>query len=106
MWKRAFLPTTVLPILLKNLANTLGGPFLAAGLAAEVVENHDEFLRVARGFAPPDGFGAQYEDRLETIEEFGIVTIQAPFWKLEAECRHRFDEAALGLRLISPGSHR
>jgi hypothetical protein len=76
-----------MPLLLKNLADTLGGPFKAAGLAAALVSTADEFWTLARDFKHhDDSFAEQYARRLKLLEDHGIFDIQASFWKLEAQC--------------------
>lgn len=93
-----------MPLLLKNLADTLGGPFLAAGLAAALVSTVDEFWTLARDFKHnDDGFAKQYADRLKFVKDYGILEVQAPFWNLEARCRKVIADAVLGLRLVPPG---
>ena len=93
------LPPEAMPRLLKNLADTLAGPSMAAGLAAAWVPTEDEFWGVARRFDPPS-FADQYRDRLIQIENRGVLGIQAPFWKLEAECWKVISDAVLGYRLL------
>jgi hypothetical protein len=85
--------------LLKNLADTLGGPNLAAGLAAALAPTEDEFWSLARGFDPPSGFANQYLDRLDQIKKLTVLGIQSPYWKLEAECWKVISDAVLGYRL-------
>ncbi|PIU54208.1 MAG: hypothetical protein COS90_02065 [Deltaproteobacteria bacterium CG07_land_8_20_14_0_80_60_11] len=100
---RSWLSTPeAIPLLLKNLADTLGGPFNAAGLAAAIVSTEEEFWTLARDFKY-DRFAEQYAHRLKLLEEHGIFDIQAFFWKLEAQCRKVIGDAVLGLRLVPPG---
>jgi hypothetical protein len=91
-----------IPLLLKNLADTLGGPFKAAALAVALVSTPDEFWTLARDFKY-DRFDEQYARRLKLLEVHGIFDIQASFWKLEAQCRKAIADAVLGLRLVPPG---
>jgi hypothetical protein len=94
-----------MPRLLKNLADTLGYPFEAAGLAAALMPTVDEFWTWARDFRHPDsGFAEQYADRLKFVEDFGILEMQAPFWNLEAQCRKTITDAVLSLRLVPTGA--
>ncbi len=93
------LPLVAVPLLLKNLADTLGGPSLAAGLAAALVPTEDGFWNLARGFDPPLNFADQYLNRLDQIKKLGVLGIQAPFWQIEAECWKAISDAALGYRL-------
>lgn len=89
--------------LLKNLADTLSGPFMAAGLAARLFDKEDDFLSFARTFTPPDSFEEQYQNRLKRMEEYGIQTVQAPFWETEAICRKEIETAGLGFRMRKVG---
>jgi len=92
--------------LLKNLADTLRGQFKAAGLAARLFDKEDDFLAFARSFTPPDSFEEQYQNRLKRMEEFGIQTVQAPFWETEAICRKEIERAGLGFRIRKVGKHK
>ena len=84
-----------MPRLLKNVADTLAWPSLAAGLAAALAPSEDEFWGLARGFEPPSGFADQYLHRLDQIKRLGVLGIQAPFWQIEAECWKTIAEAVL-----------
>ena len=80
-------PAEATPRLLKDLADTLGGPDLAAGLAAALAPTEDEFWGLARGFDPPSGFADQYLNRLDQIKKLtAFWGSKHLFWKLEAEC--------------------
>lgn len=85
--------------LLKNLADTLCGPFMAAGLATRFFEKPESFFDFAKTFKPPAGFEAQYQNRLKTVEDSGILEMQADFWQTEAICRQHIERAVLGLRM-------
>ena len=84
--------------LLSNLANTLAWPFEAAGLAARFFDNTNTFLSFARDYKPPELFEDQYRERLKLLEEFGILQVQAPLWRLECECRKAIEQTGLGFR--------
>jgi len=88
-----------MPLLLKNLADTLGGPFKAVALAVALVSTPDEFWTLARDFKY-DRFAEQYAHRLKLLEEHGIFDIQASFWHLEVQCRKVIADAVLGLKLV------
>jgi len=90
------------PVLLKNLADTLGGPFESAGLAAALIRDEDEFWTVAQTFRPPQGFEEQYKDRLQLMRQEGVLSCQAPLWALEAESRRRVCLEATRQRLAPP----
>lgn len=102
--------------LLKNLADTLRGPFMAAGLAARLFDRNDDFLAFAENFIRPsrhdedakyqNGMMEQYRSRLKDLKELGIQTVQAPFWETEAICRKEIERAALGFRIRKAGKHK
>ncbi len=95
-----------MPRLLKNLADTLGGPFMAGGLAAALVSTDAEFWTLARDFKPNNqDFVEQYTDRLKYVKDHGILEIQTHFWNLEAQCRKVIADEVLGLRLVPAGRH-
>ena len=82
--------------LLRNLANTLGWAYPAAGLAARFFDDKKEaFFAFARGFTSPAGFEDQYKERLDEVERWGILHMQAEFWRTEALCRKEIARAAL-----------
>jgi hypothetical protein len=87
------------PLLLKNLADALAGSLMSAGLAAALTPTIDEFWSLAREFSPPKGFEDQYRYQLKYVEEYSIQEMQAPFWKLEAQCRKIISQAVLGRKL-------
>lgn len=84
--------------LFKNIADTLGGVDLAIGLAARFFSKTDDFMATARAFKPTD-FKDQYQSRLKVIEEYGVQSFQASFWKTETFCRKKIEEAVLGSRM-------
>jgi hypothetical protein len=91
-----------MPILLQDVAEMLAGPYQAAGLAAALVSTEDEFWSLAREFSPPTIFENQYRKRLKEVEEQGIQEMQAPFWKLEAQCRKIILQEVLDRKLPFP----
>lgn len=60
--------------LLKNVADTLMGPLMAAGLASRLFEDADSFMAYARDFKPPETFAEQYGDRRRIVEQQGILS--------------------------------
>jgi hypothetical protein len=84
--------------LLKNLADTLMGPLMAAGLAARFFDDANTFLVYACDFEPPEAFAEQYRERLEIVEEHGVLACQASFWNTEAECRRVIERCVLAAR--------
>ncbi len=85
--------------LFKNLADTLCGPFMAAGLASRFFDKEEEFFNIAKKFKPPKGFEDQYQDRLKHVEKHGILTMQTIFWQDEAICRREIELAVLSWRV-------
>ena len=94
-------PERVAPVLLRNFADTLGGPFEAAALASSLAPDVEGFWDMAERFAPPAGFEEQYRWRLNRLREGGILQSQAPFLSREVRCR-KLTGAAL-LRSFAPG---
>ena len=87
--------------LMKNLADTLSGPFMAAGLAArffEIKGKPERFLSFAKAVKPSDRFENQYHDRLEQVKERGVLAMQVNFWRSEALCRKEIERAAMDCR--------
>jgi len=80
--------------LLNNLANTLGHPLIAAGVAARFMGSEEDFFNFAREHTPPAGFEEQYKERLDYLEEHGVLSVQVPLWQLESECRQRIEKTA------------
>lgn len=91
--------TVALPALLGNIANTLLGVEMAAGLAVRFYKGMDEFLNSARAYRPPENFVKQYNDRIIQIQELGTTNVQVVYWETEALCRRMVEEAAMSLRL-------
>lgn len=73
----------VLPLLLENVASTLGGVDKAWGLAAVLFEDRAAFLKAANNWSPENDFNDQYAERVEQLKD-KTFACQAPFWKLEA----------------------
>lgn len=93
-------PSKAIPLLLKNLADTLAGPFMSAGLAAAIIAKEDEeFCEMAQDFYPPSAYQKQYQDRIKYIKENGLLSIQVPFWMLETQCWRVISNAAFGQRM-------
>ena len=89
--------------LLKNFADTLGGPFKAAGLAAALFDSPEEYFHFAHDFTPSDEFIDQYHDRLKHIEEmgqkYGILYCQMELLNMECQCRKIIELSSLNLKL-------
>ena len=89
--------------LLKNLADTLVGPFKAAGVAARFFGRPEGFLDFAKTFRPPEVFKEQYQQRLEYVEKEGVFAMQSSYWETEALCRKEIERAVMGWRLRKVG---
>jgi hypothetical protein len=87
---------TAMTPLLTNIANTLGAPMMAAGLAAKVARGENEFWGEAERFVPPVGFEDQYQAQIDFVREHSILAMQAPFLDTEAECRKIIEDAIFG----------
>lgn len=89
-------PVEAMPSLLKNVADTLVGVTMAAGLAGRIYgDDVDKFMEYARKSNPPANFANQYNDRLGCIEESGIAACQAVFLKLEIGVRKLIEQSSL-----------
>lgn len=98
---RSSLPTDALEFLFRNLADKLSGQVSAMGLAAALIPDEALFWRMAdEMFDPPPEFEEQYRKRLVLVKEIGVLRMQAPFWKLESECRAIIEDAVLGERPV------
>jgi hypothetical protein len=76
--------------LCRNLADTLAWPLMAAGLAARCYDSWEDFLSFAQEYEDVE-HKEQYKSRLERISDVGELSVQAPFWKLESECRKQIE---------------
>lgn len=77
----------VVPILLRNIANTLGGVDQAAGLATTFFKLDEGFFKAADAFKAPPGFQEQFDLRIAKAKEFGAGHYQIPFLELEVRLR-------------------
>jgi len=75
--------TTTVPILLKNVADTLGGVEMAAGLAAAFFADSEAFFDKAETFEPPSTFVDQYSERLAQARIVSVDSLQVPFIREE-----------------------
>lgn len=98
---RRSLPSAATEELFETLATKLSGQVSTMGLAASSFSDETLFWRVANEFYdPPPEFEAQYRDRLALLKEIGVLRMQAPFWKLEAECRAIIEKTVLSQHFI------
>jgi len=91
---RSWLPADeAVPLLLKNVADTLGGVRLAMGLARGLCATDEELEAFIAGYEPPNGFAAQFADRIKMFREEGFALSQMEFWELESRCRRMIEQA-------------
>ena len=95
-------PSKAMPPLLDNLATTLRGAFMAAGLAVEILQTEDDFWKFARAYVPRASYEKQYASRLTELANDGVYSAQTMFWREEARLRRRIEHAILGRRLAIP----
>ncbi len=81
--------------LLKNLADTIIGALMAAGLAAALFDDDKAFFAYAQAFTPESPFENQYSERLVEAKNQSIIIVQGEFWQLESACRKIIEEVAL-----------
>ena len=84
------------PKLFNNVASTLGYIGEARGLASSLFSDTEDFYQAAEHYEPKDHFQDQYQERLQILKEDGPLYWQAYFWKVEAECRKRIQQAIEG----------
>jgi len=77
----------VRPLLLKNLANMLGGVAESAGLLANLHPDKSILDAAADAFVPPDGFEDQYRSRLACIREEQWNAQPLNLWVAENDAR-------------------
>jgi len=87
------------PLLLKNVADTLGGWCLSLGLCSVLFESNDEFWAYADAYIPEDErFESQYRDRLQLVRDGGLGLCMCDFYQLDSRIRKLIGDYALGLR--------
>ena len=82
------------PLLLRNVADTIGHWALSLGLCASLFEDEEQFY----AFAEKGRFGSfqdQFEGRIKDARKYDLTEIQAPFYMFEIEVRKRIEEVAL-----------
>jgi|APCry1669190156_1035279.scaffolds.fasta_scaffold01198_5 hypothetical protein len=93
--RKSLYKDAVLPLLLTNVANTLCGPNLAWGLAANYFENDAEFYEYAQNWLPPSKFKEQYMNRIHFYHDLGSIMNQATFIENERNCWKRLTSILL-----------
>ena len=101
MVRRELAPHGALRPLLESVAFALIGVELAWGLAGELFDEEDDFVREAAAFKPQD-FSEQYADRFSNLKNEPLVVTQAEFWRIESRCRRLITETAFSLALPEP----
>jgi len=81
--------------LLKNLADTLIGPFQSAALASRFFITSEAFFTHAQQFRPPATFKDQYEACLSDLKST-LPTAIAPFLETENQCWQLITETIFG----------
>lgn len=97
---RKWLPRDqVAPLLLTNVADTLGGWWLSLGLCSVLFETRDEFWAYADALVlEDDRFESQYRDRLQQVRESGLGMCLCGLYQLDSRVRTVIDGYALGMR--------
>jgi hypothetical protein len=96
---RSWLSANAVPLLLKNVADTLGGVRLAMGLARGLCATNEELEAFIAGYEPPNGFTDQFSDRIKMFREEGFSLSQMQFGELESRCRRMIEQAVFGTTL-------
>lgn len=92
---RDLLPPSSVPVLLRNVADTLGGVSQALGLAVACFRSEAEFLKAADAFEPPKGFEEQYAHRLSEARKLGPECCQVDFLIEELRVRKLLENRCL-----------
>lgn len=86
--------------LLRNVANTLGGWDMAAGLCSKLFDNDDMFLEYAKKMTDFGTFQDQYDSRLESIEELKPYVFCLPHLTMEQQIHELIHSISLELLAI------
>ena len=96
----------VVPLLLKNVADTLGGVRAAMGLASGLCDD-DQALEEYIGKSNFEGFQQQFLQRVEQFRSEGFSLSRQILLEMELSCRKRIEQALLGIYpvplMASPG---
>ena len=93
-------PAEVAPLLLQNVADTLGYWEDSLGLCCDLGWSLETFWAFADDFAPEARFESQYRERLSAVREQGIVLCQHKFLELDMRIRRMVTSFAYGLRSV------
>lgn len=86
------------PLLLKNVADTLGGWVESLALCSAIFPEVDAFWAEANAFDPEPRFANQYQERLERAKEFGLGACRIHLIDLESTIRKIINDHAMTLR--------
>jgi hypothetical protein len=93
---RAWLPVAeAVPLLLRNVADTLAGVRLSMGLAHRLCAADDTLEAFIAGFRAPEGFADQFAHRIAMFREEGFALSEMSLWELECRCRRMIEQAVL-----------
>lgn len=91
----------VRPRLLQNLADMLGGLYESAGLLAVLHDDKSVLDTKADAFEPPEGFEAQYNDRLIVIRDQQWNSFALNLWLSENRSRRVIWESVKSMEVAS-----
>lgn len=86
------------PLLLKNVADTLGGWVESLALCSTIFPDDDAFWAGANAFEPEPLYALQYQERLARAKEFGLAACRVHFTQLESTLRQILIDYAMTLR--------
>lgn len=89
------------PLLLKNIANMLGGLYESTGLLAMLHDEKSVLDAEADGFEPPEGFEAQYKDRLTIIRDQQWNSFALNLWLSENKSRKLIWDAVKSMEVVA-----
>ena len=100
---RAYLPPEdCVPLLLRNVGNTLGHWFCSLALCRHLFADEDAFWTAAESYAPEE-MPEQYQDRIAWAREHPDDLNYPPcFLDLERECARIVQDCLFGLRTRLP----
>lgn len=91
----------VRPRLLKNLADMLGGLYESAGLLAVLHDDKSVLDTEADAFEPPEGYEAQYKDRLNIIRDQQWNSFALNLWLSENKSRKLIWYAVKSMEVVT-----
>ena len=85
-----------IPLLLKNVADTLGHVQFAMGLARRLCASTEELEEYIGRYGPPVAFADQFARRIKVFRNIGFFLTQAVPLDLECRCRRLIESAVFG----------